>query len=184
MASDPLAHPEEAIRRLYAYVSYRIGPGPDAEDVVSTTIERALHYRSTYDPRRGTPTAWLTGIASRCIANHLSGRTRHDLYGLDAPEGYADELAAQTPVSADLARSLASLDNRDRELVALRYGADLSTKEIARVLAMRPGAVDVALHRTLARLRGLLDRPGMAEPPAAGPEVRAAGEEGDALGKV
>ncbi len=69
MASDPLAHPEEAIRRLYGYVAYRIGPGPDAEDVVSATIERALEYRSSYDPRRGTPAAWLAGIANRCIAD-------------------------------------------------------------------------------------------------------------------
>ena len=55
MAADPLAQPEEAIRRLYGYVAYRIGPGPDAEDVVSATIERALSYRSSYDPRHGTP---------------------------------------------------------------------------------------------------------------------------------
>jgi RNA polymerase sigma-70 factor (ECF subfamily) len=184
MASDPLAHPEEAIRRLYAYVSYRIGPGPDAEDVVSTTIERALQYRSTYDPRRGGPGAWLTGIAARCIADHMQGRTRHDLYGLDAPAGYADELATRTVVSADLARALATLDDRGRELVALRYGADLSSKEIGRLLEMRPGAVDVALHRTLARLRAMLDRADLAGTPAAEADVGAGGEAEDALGKA
>jgi hypothetical protein len=46
MASDPLARPEEALRRLYGYVADRIGPGAGAHDVVSTTIERALTYRS------------------------------------------------------------------------------------------------------------------------------------------
>jgi RNA polymerase sigma factor (sigma-70 family) len=160
MAADPLAHPEESIRRLYGYVSYRIGPGPDAEDVVSETIERALKYRSSYDSRRGTAAAWLTGIANRCIADQMGGRARQDLYGLDAPEGFADNLTSRTAVRADLARALATLDDRSRELIALRYGADLSSKEIGRILDLKPGAVDVAIHRTLGRLRGLLEEPG------------------------
>ncbi len=159
MPPDPLQHPEEAIRRLYGYVAYRIGPGPDAEDVVSTTIERALEYRSSYDPRRGTPAAWLAGIANRCIADQMSGRTRQDLYGLDAPEGYAEELSLRASVRPELAQALATLDDRSRELIALRYGADLSSKEIGRILGLRPGAVDVGIHRTLARLRDLLERP-------------------------
>jgi RNA polymerase sigma factor (sigma-70 family) len=159
MPPDPLAHPEEAIRRLYGYVSYRIGPGADAEDVVSATIERALKYRSSYNPRHGPPAAWLAGIANRCIADQLGAKGRQELYGLDVPEAFAEELSSRSDVSADLARALASLDDRGRELVALRYGADLTSKEIGRILDLKPGAVDVAIHRTLARLRDLLDEP-------------------------
>ena len=40
-ARDPLADPEPLIRRVYAYVAYRIGDGPDAEDVTSEVFERA-----------------------------------------------------------------------------------------------------------------------------------------------
>jgi DNA-directed RNA polymerase specialized sigma24 family protein len=54
---DPLADVERLIRRVYGYVAYRIGDGPDAEDVTSETFERALRYRSSYDPRRGDPAA-------------------------------------------------------------------------------------------------------------------------------
>jgi RNA polymerase sigma factor (sigma-70 family) len=163
MAADPLAHPEEAIRRLYGYVAYRIGPGPDAEDVVSATIERALTYRASYDPRRGTAAAWLAGIANRCIADHLGGQARQDLTGslsgIDALPGYADDLASSSAIRADLAHALATLDDRSRELVALRYGADLSSKEIGRIVDLKPGAVDVAIHRALGRLRVLLENP-------------------------
>ena len=159
MAADPLAHPEEAIRRLYGYVAYRIGPGPDAEDVVSTAIERALTYRTSYDPRRGTAAAWLAGIANRCIADHLGARGQERVLGdLDAPPGYAEDLASQTAIRTDLARALATLDDRSRELVALRYGADLSSKEIGRILDLKPGAVDVAIHRALGRLRLQLEQ--------------------------
>jgi RNA polymerase sigma factor (sigma-70 family) len=157
VAADPLEQPEEAIRRLYGYVAYRIGPGADAEDVVSTTMERALTYRGSYDSGKGSPAAWLAGIANRCIADHMAGRTRHGLTGLNAPEGYAVDLSSGTVIRADLARALAALDDRGRELIALRYGADLSSREIGRILDLKPGAVDVAIHRTLGRLRGLLE---------------------------
>src|SRR5947208_12562854 len=64
---DPLANPAPLIRRVYSYVAYRIGDGPDAEDVTSEVFERALRYRKSYDPSRGEPLAWLIGIARRCI---------------------------------------------------------------------------------------------------------------------
>ena len=63
---DPLAHPEKLIRQVYAYVTYRIGAGPEAEDVTSETFEKALRYRSSYDPQKAAPIAWLLGIARRC----------------------------------------------------------------------------------------------------------------------
>lgn len=175
MPADPLARPEDAIRRLYAYVAYRIGPGADAEDVVSDTIERAIRYRSSYDPRKGPAIAWLVGIASRSIADHLRGRVRHDLYGLEPPAGYVDELAARSELRLDLVAALASLDDRGRELVALRFGADLSSKEIGSLLDMKANAVDVALHRTLARLRGVVEeRPDRRAAPHADGAVDAA----------
>ena len=67
MARDPLADPQPLIRQLYAYVAYVLGDGPDAEDVTSEAFERALRYRRSYDPAKGTPIAWLIGISRRCI---------------------------------------------------------------------------------------------------------------------
>ena len=42
---DPLANPEPLIRRVYSYVAYRVGAGPEAEDITSETFERALRYK-------------------------------------------------------------------------------------------------------------------------------------------
>jgi len=52
---DPLTDPAPLVRRVYAYVAYRIGDGADAEDVTSATLERAIRYRREFDPRRGEP---------------------------------------------------------------------------------------------------------------------------------
>jgi RNA polymerase sigma-70 factor (ECF subfamily) len=148
---DPLAHPEELIRRLYAYVAYRIGAGPDAEDVTSETFERALRYRKSYDRRKGEPVSWLIGIARNVIAELPRHPTVEVEERLDDPE-----LEERTAVRVDLSRALAALQPRDRELLSLRYGADLTARQIGELLGLKTNAVEVALHRALGRLRAEL----------------------------
>ena len=155
---DPLADPEPMIRRVYAYVAYRIGAGPEAEDITSETFERALRYRSRYDHKRGEPLAWLLGIARRCVADSLSARWREPPTVDDELQRLADGAASQSLEDdairrMTLLRALAELEDRDRELVALRYGADLTARQIAAVMDLKTNAVEVALHRAVERLR-------------------------------
>jgi RNA polymerase sigma-70 factor, ECF subfamily len=154
MARDPLADPGPLIRRVYAYVAYRIGDGAEAEDVTSETFERALRYRDSYDPKRGEPVSWLIGIARRSIEGH---RLRPEL--LEHRDDTADtqDVEAETVERVTLAQAVERLEERDRELIALRYGSDLSARQIAELLELRTNAVEVALHRALARLRKLLE---------------------------
>ena len=160
-ATDPLADPTRLIRRTYSYVAYRIGDGPDAEDVTSTAIERALRYRSSYDSRKGDPLGWVLGIARSCVTDHLSSRSM--ILPLDEGIAAVGDLEADAERRMIVRRAVATLDDRDRELVALRYGADLTTRQIGRILGMQPNAVDVALHRCRDRLRTELDRVGYAD---------------------
>ena len=155
MSRDPLARPDELIRRVYSYVAYRIGPGSDAEDVTSETMLRAVRYRASFEPARGKPISWLIGIARTCIADHLAATAAPASEPVDGPS--AENLEAEAVQRLTLGSAVSSLDPRDRELVALRYGADLSTREIARLLGLKPNAVDVALHRCRTRLRGELE---------------------------
>jgi RNA polymerase sigma-70 factor (ECF subfamily) len=156
LARDPLGDTHRLIRRVYAYVAYRIGDGPDAEDVTSETFERALRYRASYDRSKGEPLAWLIGIARRVIAGR--GFQSNEVLVAELPDVPAsgaidDEVADALAVRA----AVASLDERDRELVALRYGADLTVRQIASLLALRPNTVDVALHRARRRLAATLE---------------------------
>ena len=141
---------------MYAYVAYRIGPGPDAEDITSTTIERAIRYRNSYRRDQGSPAAWLIGIARRCLADAAAARAQERPSGTEV-ELSSDDHAGQTLERVDLHRAVAELDARSRDLVALRFGADLSSKDIGRIYDMSAGAVDVALHRALKELRTVLD---------------------------
>jgi RNA polymerase sigma-70 factor (ECF subfamily) len=169
--ADPLARPEPLIRRVYAYAAYRLGDGADAEDVTSDTFERALRYRSTYDRSKGDPVAWLLGIARRCVDDLVSSRR--------PSAELVDEHAASGELEPDTLRRIAvraavqALDERSQELVALRYGADLTARQIAELLGERTNTVEVALHRAVARLRvSLADE---AQKPAAAGSTRPAG---------
>src|SRR3954447_2139384 len=138
---DPFANPEPLIKRIYAYVAYRVRDGADAEDITSATFERALRYRKSFDPRRGDPIAWLIGIARREISGHFAGA---EVLPAEVPETAAPgDLALDSIARIDLRSAVASLEARDRELVALRYGADLSARQIAEVLELKTNAVEV-----------------------------------------
>jgi RNA polymerase sigma factor (sigma-70 family) len=156
LARDPLAHPEELIRRVYAYCAYRLGNEADAEDATSDVFERAVRYRDRYDPDKGPPIAWLLGIARRSVEDVRSALPL-------VTDAEPEEIAPQRDVeiTLDLARAVAHLDQRDRELIALRYGADLKASEIAQHLDLKTNAVEVALHRALGRLRKELERSGI-----------------------
>jgi RNA polymerase sigma-70 factor, ECF subfamily len=150
---DPFQNAEELLRRVYAYVAYRVGNQSEAEDITSETFERALRYRDGFDERKGEPVAWLLGIARNCVYDAL----------LRPREQTADEVqSAQPDVEAEvvgkltLMEALATLSPSDRELLALRYGADLSPREIGRLLDHTRNAVDVALSRARTRLAAAL----------------------------
>ena len=159
--SDPLADPAPLIRRVYAYVAYRIGDGPDAEDLTSEVFERALKYRGSYDPGRGGPLPWLIGIARRCV----DGRRYIPVQAnpAETEQATAHDLEASALERLTLASAVSGLDDRSRELIALRYGADLSARQIAVVLGLKTNAVEVALHRALARVRAELEKQELSE---------------------
>lgn len=151
---DPLSDVQPLIRRVYAYVAYRIGDGPDAEDVTSETFERAIRYRDSFDPRKGEPIAWLIGIARRCIEGaRASGGSWADGHTELPDLGSGQDVEGDAVRRIGLTSALQRLDERDRELIALRYGADLTARRIAELLDMRTNAVEVALHRALGTLR-------------------------------
>ena len=152
-ARDPFANPEPLIRRVYAYVAYRIGDGPDAEDVTSETLERALRGWKSYDSSRGAVVPWLLGIARHVIAETVAAAPPvAELPDIPA----TGDLELETVDRVAIAAAFRFLNDRDRELIGLRYGADLTAAQIAELLGSRTNAVEVALHRAMARLQARL----------------------------
>jgi RNA polymerase sigma-70 factor (ECF subfamily) len=128
-----------------------------AEDLGSATFESAL---KAYTERRPEPdglAAWLFRIARNLIIDHQRKEKRrdriHQLLGRSRPQGQTIEAIAET--NADLAKVLQMLSRltpRDREIVALRVAAGLTSREVAEVLGMSEVAATGAYYRALDRI--------------------------------
>ncbi|MDQ3549669.1 MAG: sigma-70 family RNA polymerase sigma factor [Chloroflexota bacterium] len=145
---------ERYAARVYRYARARTGSDTIAEDVLSETMLGALEALARYDGRRGSFASWLFTIATRRIIDRQrrDSRFRQLLERAWEPAGNEEDTLT-TLVRADdvhrLRASLAGLPDRDRELILLRYSAELTSAEIGGVVGMTAGAVRIRLMRLL-----------------------------------
>jgi RNA polymerase sigma-70 factor (ECF subfamily) len=140
---------------VYAYAAGLLRDRAAAEDVTATAFERAYRKRSRFDPRRGSPRAWLFGIARHAALDELRRRGRQAALAADPvdPESVAAPTGGVSERRIVLADALQGLEPRERELVALKFFAGLSNTEIARVLEISESNAGTRLHRVLDKLR-------------------------------
>jgi RNA polymerase sigma factor (sigma-70 family) len=145
---------------VYAYVAGLLRDASAAEEVTATAFERAFRRRRRFDPRRGTPRAWLFGIARNAALDELRRRRRQAELVREPDDPGAQVGADETEASlrrAALAKALAELNPRERELVALKFFAGLSNSEIASVLEVSESNAGTRLHRVVTKLREACD---------------------------
>jgi RNA polymerase sigma-70 factor, ECF subfamily len=142
--------------RVYNYFRYRLGQERGVEDLTSRTFEKAWTARGQYRRDLAGFSTWLFKIAQNLIVDHVRSQRNH--VSIDhAVDAIANESAENSlERSSDLSR-LASLTRelppRDRELVALKYGAGMSNRDIARLTGLTESNVGSILHRLVQNLR-------------------------------
>ncbi len=142
--------------RVYAYVASLLRDRSSAEEVTAQAFERAYRRRSSYRPGRGPIEAWLFGIARNAALDELRRRGRRARLEEESPDTSTpspDEEADGLLRRAAVRAALASLDARERDLIALKFAGGLSNAEIARVLGMSESNAGTRLHRTIEKLR-------------------------------
>ena len=151
---------ERTFPRVYAYVASLLRDRSAAEDVTAQAFERAYRKRSSYRPGRGTAEAWLFGIARNAALDELRRRRRQapmtgDLEDTTLPE---PDDRAELALRREVVRAaLATLDPRDRDLVALKFAGGLSNAELAAVLGLSESNAGTRLHRAVTKLREACD---------------------------
>jgi RNA polymerase sigma-70 factor (ECF subfamily) len=147
---------KQEVNRIYNYFRFRLGDSPLAQDLTSETFERAWRNRRKYRNDLAAFSTWLFAIARRVVADYL--RKHKPVISLEAIANVPDQEKMEEVVQkrVDFARLhllLSQLAERDRELVALRYGAGLTNRAIARLTGLSESNVGVSLHRLVQRLR-------------------------------
>lgn len=146
----------ETMPRVYNFFRYRVGDDHAAEDLTATTFVKAWRSRERYSSDLGAFSTWLFSIAENVAIDHF--RRRKHVVSLDDVPTLIDDSSIEETVQrrgefARLSVLLAALTSRERELIALKYGAELTNRAIAHVTGMSESNVGTTLHRIVQKLR-------------------------------
>jgi RNA polymerase sigma-70 factor (ECF subfamily) len=146
---------------LLAFLVYRTNDVSLAEDLVASTFERALKARDRFNRRRGSEKTWLYTIALNLLrdqARHADAEQRaYAKSGEPGSHETSGEWIEQVGERAALAQALSLLSDEEREVIALRFGGDLTVPEVAKALGLRHSTVEGRLYSGLRKLRERLN---------------------------
>lgn len=155
---------QEELSRVYNFFRYRVGNAATAEDLTSLAFEKAWRARQRYRRDRAAVSTWLLAIARNVAIDHFRQAR------IEVPIGEADAApdAVETPEASAVRRSdlrrletlLGGLPPRERELLALKFGAGATNRAIAKITGLSESNVGTILHRTIAGLRAAWDTGG------------------------
>lgn len=142
---------------VFRFLAYRVPSRELAEDLTQLTFEKALRSWPRYDPAKAGVLTWLLAIARNALIDHTRA-AKGEIPLTDAQtERLVTEDNPNIGPSSELAQALAGLGDREREILGLRFGADLTGQEIADLTGLSLANVQQILSRTLRRLRDALD---------------------------
>ena len=147
---------EEHAQPLFGFLVYRTANRQVAEDLLADTFERVLRGRGRFDRRRGSEKTWIYAIALNLLrdqARRQAAEARaHERVATPA-SGSDDVALGRVEQHDELLQALSSLSGEEREAIALRYGADLTVPEIAKLKREPLTTVEGRVYRALRKLR-------------------------------
>jgi RNA polymerase sigma-70 factor (ECF subfamily) len=147
---------------VWRYVRSRVPNHHEAQDVTSEVFARAWRSWGRFDPKRGGIAPWLLRIAQRTVQDWLRRQGRggplapmdDDLLekALAEPSEMPETVLIAKEVLAEVSQALSELTDRERDGIALRFGAGLKIADVARVLGLSPGATKMMMARAIGKL--------------------------------
>jgi len=147
--------------RVYRYILARMGNTYDAEDLAEEVFMRVLEAIGRFQWREAPFSAWLFRIAHNAV---ISQRRKENARGRSAPltDGLAmdsagpDELVENRLALNQIMDAAQRLPDAQRQVIALRFAAELSVAETARAMGKGEGNVKVIQHKAISKLREIL----------------------------
>lgn len=151
---------EQYYARVYRYIYLRLGNQPDAEDVTAVVFMKALEGLGSYSTKRSSFAPWIFRIAHNAVIDkYRRDRKQVPLDNIEFHAGGDDPVSdvLHSERREELLSYLAALSPDQREVILMRFAADLTYPEIATALKKNEAAVRMLLHRGLRKLKGVMD---------------------------
>jgi len=141
--------------RVYHFFWYRTGDPILAEELTSATFEKAWAGRKNYNHNISQFPSWVFGIAKKVAADHFRHRRPEvPIEAVTVPANQNTEKDVEIRLDCEyLASLLAAFPERERNLLALKYGAELNNREIAKLTGLSETNVGTILYRVVSQLR-------------------------------
>jgi RNA polymerase sigma factor (sigma-70 family) len=150
---------DEFMPRVFAYIHYKVASDHLTEDLTSIVFEKALTNFARYSQDKSAFSTWIFTIARNTVIDYF--RTESKRKNIDLDE--IIDIPASTPSPEEqfehdsekecLLSCLSRIGEQDREILQLKFGAELTNREISRILKISESNVGVRLFRSVKKLR-------------------------------
>lgn len=150
---------EQYLPKVFRYVSYRISDVHMAEDITSVIFEKALTKFQSYRSEKAGFSTWIFSIARNTLIDHYRVNQREQNVPLetDFPISTEDcnpeEAVVKNEEYRELQICISRLSSHEREIIALKFGAEMTNRQIARTLGLSESNVGIILFRAVRKLR-------------------------------
>ena len=146
------------VKGVYNFIFYRTGHRETAEDLTQQIFLKALQAWPSFDSGKGTPKAWIFGIARHALIDHF--RTAKPMFDLElaVQNDSGDNVERNFETKARLVeaqRYLSQLEPEDRDIVVMRVWDELTYAEIGEIIGKSEAATKMIFSRIIQKLREL-----------------------------
>lgn len=150
--------------KVYNYVRYHVRLPAETDDITARIFESALHRFGTYDAARAPVQAWLFTIARNAVIDWARARNRRNEVSLEdaaeraGTEPRAEALLERKEEAGLLLEAAGTLDDRSRDIVALKFSSGMNNREIAALTGLGESNVGILIYRAIKKMQAYLER--------------------------
>lgn len=146
-------------KKVYGYIFLRVKNHAEAEDIAADVFAKVAEKYDTFDSSKASYSTWIFTITKNMVISHFRKyRESEDISEMEIADDSAAPLdtAILKEQSAVLAKALAAIPEKDRDIIIARYYYDKSFKEIGEMLGITEANARVSHGRVLKKLRELI----------------------------
>jgi RNA polymerase sigma factor (sigma-70 family) len=151
---------EEYMPKVFRYINYRVLDVDTAQDITENAFEKALINFEAYSSNRAEFSTWIFTIAKNTLIDYYRSSAREnskqkgaDIQVKNHKGMNLDYQVIETEEMNTLQSYIAQLSAQEKEIISLKFGAEMTNRKIAKMLGLSESNVGTIVYRTVCKLR-------------------------------